>query len=350
MTPRTSVICPGVLIVDNFLSGQGGHAVSEELAARLSDAGWPVLTTSPRRARLPRLLDMLGAAIRLRGQYRLAVVAVYSGLAFRLTEAVCWTLRRLGRPYVLVLHGGSLPDFARHSPERVRRLLVSAAAVTAPSRYLIEELRAYRADIHLLPNPIDLSAFAFRRRDEAKPALIWLRAFHPLYHPALAVEAAALLAAEWPDVHLTMIGPDKGEGALEQARADAARLKIVERIDFVGPVSRAEVPIQLAKGDIFLNTTTVDNTPLSVIEALACGLCIVSTDVGGLPYLLTHEHDALLVPSGDAAAMAAAVRRLLTEPELAERLSRNARATAEKLDWSRVLPQWEALLAGIAPL
>jgi glycosyltransferase involved in cell wall biosynthesis len=100
----------------------------------------------------------------------------------------------------------------------------------------------------------------------------------------------------------------------------------------------------MSQGDIFLNTTNVDNTPVSVLEALACGLCVVSTDVGGIPYLLEHEEDALLVPPDDAEAMAAAVRRVLTEPGLAERLSRNARKKAEGFDWSVVLPQWERLL------
>jgi glycosyltransferase involved in cell wall biosynthesis len=80
---------------------------------------------------------------------------------------------------------------------------------------------------------------------------------------------------------------------------------------------------------------------------MACGLCVVSTNVGGIPYLLEHEQDTLLVPSDDPAAMATAVRRLLTEPDLAERLSRNARQKAEQFDWSIVLPQWEALLISV---
>jgi glycosyltransferase involved in cell wall biosynthesis len=98
------------------------------------------------------------------------------------------------------------------------------------------------------------------------------------------------------------------------------------------------------RGDIFLNTTNVDNTPISVIEAMACGLCVVSTNVGGLPYLLENEEDALLVAPGDPEAMATAVRRLLTDAELAERLSRNARRKAEQFDWSVILPRWQALL------
>ena len=81
---------------------------------------------------------------------------------------------------------------------------------------------------------------------------------------------------------------------------------------------------------------------------MACGLCIVSTRVGGIPYLLEDGSDALLVPPNDPDAMAAAVRRILTEPGLAERLSRNARQKASGFDWRTILPRWEALFTEIA--
>jgi glycosyltransferase involved in cell wall biosynthesis len=87
----------------------------------------------------------------------------------------------------------------------------------------------------------------------------------------------------------------------------------------------------------------VDNTPLSILEAMACGLCVVTTRVGGIPYLLRDGHDALLVPTNDSRAMADAVRRVLHEPGLAARLSRNARETVEGFGWQHVLPQWDAL-------
>jgi len=81
---------------------------------------------------------------------------------------------------------------------------------------------------------------------------------------------------------------------------------------------------------------------------MACGLCVVSTDVGGMPYLVENGEQALLVPPNDAAAMAGAVRRVLTEPGLAEKLSRAGRARAEEFDWSRVLPEWQKLLGSLA--
>jgi glycosyltransferase involved in cell wall biosynthesis len=127
----------------------------------------------------------------------------------------------------------------------------------------------------------------------------------------------------------------------------AAELGVAHRIGLPGRITKVEVTDWMSRGDIFLNTTNVDNTPVSVLEAMACGLCVVSTNVGGIPYLLEHEHDALLVPPNDPVAMATAVRRLLTEPSLAERLSRNARQKAEQFDWSIILPQWEALLTSV---
>jgi len=160
----------------------------------------------------------------------------------------------------------------------------------------------------------------------------------------MAPRAMAELVREFPDIQLTMYGPDKGDGSLDQVKSEMRRLGLEGRISLPGFVPKTQVPEVLNSGDVFLNTTNVDNTPVSVIEAMACGLCVVSTNAGGLPCLLDDEQDSLLVQPDDAKAMAAAVRRILREPGLAERLSRNARAKAEQFDWAAVLPHWERLL------
>lgn len=340
---------PPVLLVGNFLSATHGvRGVCEELASRLQTDGWPVLTTSARSNRAARLCDMLATVWRERSVYAVAQVDVYSGAAFFWAEAVCRLLGHLGKPYVLTLHGGNLPSFARRHPRRVRRLLEGAAEVTAPSGYLLEQLSPFRAGIRLQPNPLDVSRYEFRARPTPRPRLVWLRAFHRMYNPSLAVEVVARLAPEFPDVSLAMIGPDKGDGSLQQVREKAERLGVSGRVEFVGGVPKREVPTRLNEGDIFLNTTDVDNTPVSVLEAMAAGLCVVSTNVGGLPYLLSDGHDALLVPPRDPAAMAAAVGRSLKEEGLCARLSSNARMKAAGCDWSNVLPRWDELLTRAA--
>jgi len=295
-----------------------------------------------------RLLDMISTVLRRKHEYAVAQVDVYSGMAFFWAEVVCHILHWIDKPYVLTLHGGNLPSFAKRWPRRVRNLLRSAAAVTTPSSYLLNHMSLYKSALRLLPNPLDLNAYKFSQREQVKPNLVWLRAFHSIYNPSLAPKVLASLVNKFPDIYLTMIGPDKSDGSLQEMQKLAKELGVADRIRLPGSIARAEVPSWINKSDIFLNTTNVDNSPVSVVEAMACGLCVISTNAGGIPNLLEHEHDSLVVPLDDPEAMAMAVRCVLTEPGLAKQLSRNARLKAERFDWSVILPQWQALLTSVA--
>ncbi|MEO8075731.1 MAG: glycosyltransferase family 4 protein [Acidobacteriota bacterium] len=338
-----------VLIVGNFLhSATGTFGVCEGLAAELAAAGWDVVTTSGRPRRVARLADMLTTIWRERGRYAVAQVDVYSGSAFYWAEASCWLLRRIGRPYILTLHGGALPEFAARHPERVTRLLNSAAAVTTPSGYLVEALSRYRRNLILQPNPIAAAQYPFRVRRAPEPRLLWVRAFHRIYNPVMAVRVVASLQHDYPGVRLTMVGPDRGDGTREKTLAAAAELGVETRVAFPGAVAKSRLPEVFAEHDIFLNTTNVDNTPVTVVEAMACGMSVISTSVGGVPYLVRHEEDALLVEPDDADGMSAAVRRVMNTPDLAEKLSLGARQNALSRDWSILLPRWERLLNDVA--
>jgi glycosyltransferase involved in cell wall biosynthesis len=333
-----------MLFIGNFWPVRGFAAPCAELASRLEAEGWTVIRSSRRTGRIGRLLDMVLTVWRRRGDYTIARVDVFSGLAFVWAEAACFSIRLFGRPYILSLHGGALPEFAKRWPGRVRRLLSSGRAVVAPSRYLAETMKQYCNDIQVVPNALVLSDFPCRLRGPVAPRLVWVRSFHRIYNPNLAIHVLAEVRVDIPDARLTMVGPDKGDGALEAMCREIAELGLEGAVEVVGAVAHEEVGQYLADADIFLNTTGVDNTPVSVIEALAAGLCVVSTNVGGIPYLLENEKDALLVPPSDAQAMAEAVRRLFEERDLAARLSRNGRLKAEKFDWSQILPEWESLI------
>jgi glycosyltransferase involved in cell wall biosynthesis len=145
-----------------------------------------------------------------------------------------------------------------------------------------------------------------------------------------------------------MVGPDKRDGSMQQTMALAVKLGVRNSIYFPGHVPKDDVPKWLEKADIFLNTTNVDNAPISVLEALACGLCIVSTNVGGIPYLLRDGHDALLAPVNDAPALFGCILKFLKEPGLGRTLSINARVKAEAHDWTKVIIQWEHLFRQLA--
>ena len=339
---------PSVLLVGNFLSATNGtRGVCEDLAVGLKAIGWKVITTSEHPGRVARLADFLLTVWRERRQYRVAQVDVYSGPSFLWAEWVCRALRIARKPYVLTLHGGNLPAFAKRHASRVRRLLQSADVVTVPSAYLFEQMQAYRKDLVYLPNSLEVSKYPFRHRKSPESNLVWLRAFHDIYNPSLAVKVVARLASDYPSVKLMMIGPDRKDGSLDVVRSLAVELGVFDRITFVGPVPKATTPEWINRGDILLNTPRIDNMPVSILEAMACGVCIVSTNVGGIPYLIEDECDGLLVSDNDAVAMAAAVRRLMEEEGVAGRVSHNGRLKVEQFDRSAVLPQWERLFIDV---
>jgi glycosyltransferase involved in cell wall biosynthesis len=344
VAPRLSALVVGAFLPPS----QGTRGISEDLSIRLGSAGWRMLIASRRPSQVGRLVDMLSTCWRERHRYSVAAVDLYSGPAFLWAKAVCWVLRRVGKPYVLMLHGGNLPEFAKRWPKSVRGLLGSAVAVTTPSHYLMEHMLAYRKDIRVVPNAISIHTYAFRLRRRVAPRLIWLRAFHEVYNPEMAIQVLALLKQDFSEIHLTMIGPDKGDGSMQRTRQVAEQLGVSNHLTLLGSVSKGEVPEKLGQSDIFLNTARTDNTPVSVLEAMASGLCVVSTNVGGIPYLVQDEREALLVPPDNAESMAKAVRRIITEFDLAEQLSHNGRRKAEKFDWPAILPRWEKLLSTVA--
>lgn len=340
-----------VLLVGNFLSSSiGVRFYCEDLAERLRSLDWSVLTSSTKRSRLCRMIDMVCTVWVRRKQYSIAHVDVYSGGAFLWAEVVCCILNYIGKPYILTLHGGDLPSFGNRWPKRLTRLFVRAVAITTPSPYLFKNMQPFRSDLCLLPNAIDLAAYTFTLRNRTRPHLIWLRSFHSIYNPCLALKALTILIREFPGIHLTMIGHDRGDGSLQDLQRLSKELQLEDQITLTGAVSKAEISDCLSKGDIFLNTSIIDNTPVTVLEAMACGLCIISTNVGGIPHLLSHDYNALLVVPDDHVSMAAAIRRVLTEPGLARKLSLNGRRMVEGFDWSIVLPRWNELLESASTL
>ena len=340
-----ALVQPSVLIVGNFLSAAGAsRGVCEDLRIRLGNAGWRVTVASKERGRILRLTDMLFTVWSRRHEYAVSQVDVFSGPAFVWAFAVTSLLGLLGKPRILTLHGGKLPEFSRRWPRLVRRMLTSAEVVTVPSAYLLREMKSYRADLVMLPNPLDVSAYPFAVRDGARPWLVWLRAFHDIYNPALAPAVVAQLVSDYPDVRLTMIGPDRRDGSLQATLQEAKRLGVSDRVQIIGGIAKSNVGGALSGADIFINTTNVDNTPVSVLEAMACGLCVVSTNVGGLPDLVSDGWDGILVPPRNPEAMASGIRRILGSRELAAHLSVNGRRKADQFDWSVLLPRWERLL------
>lgn len=311
----------------------------ELLADQFTAEGWSVKETSHQPSRPLRLLDTVSSLVRWRHHVDLVVLSVFSGPSFAMADLTSRLTSALGIPTIMWLHGGNLPEFSRAHRAWVDRVLRRASLIVAPSTFLAEHSVRAIGPVEIIPNLIDLTALPFRRRSEVSPRLLWMRTFHPVYNPALAIRTLGRLRSHQPSATLTMAGQEKGLTA--EMRSAAREMGLDDAVSFPGFLGAERKARAFDSHDIYLHTNHVDNTPVSVLEAAAAGLPIVATNVGGIPHLLEHEHTALLVPDDDEVAMAKAVERLLAEPDLAERLSCNARELAEASSWDSVRSQWE---------
>jgi glycosyltransferase involved in cell wall biosynthesis len=206
----------------------------------------------------------------------------------------------------------------------------------------VRELAWLGIPMRVIPNVIDLSDYPYHHRSRLQPNLFWMRTFHWMYRPELAVKVLLRLHSQFPAAKLTMAGLDKG--LLPSVKKLAEELKLMDSISFPGFLDKS-AKIEFARQhDVYLTTNVVDNVPVSVIEMAAMGLPIVSTNAGGLPDLLTDGVNSLVVQTDDEQAMTEAVIRLLHDQELAAKLSINGRRLAERFSWEKVGPLWDALI------
>jgi len=333
-----------IFFAGNFLSNKRStRSAGEELVDQLLKKNYSVIVASKYSNRFIRLLDLLLTAFKNSHNYDFAMIEVYSNLAFIWAEILVYLLKFLNKSTILILHGGGLVDFYKRKPVRVKKLFLIAKKIITPSFFLRENFTHIRDDIVYIPNGIDITFYNFKIRTEINPHFVWFRAFHQIYNPKMAIESVYILGDQIKDINLQMIGPDKNDGSKEMIVDFIEKCNLHSKIELVGPIEKKDVSNWLNKSDVFLNTTNFESFGVSVLEAAACGLCIITTNVGELSYLWEHEVDAMLVPPDDPEAMASAIQRLLTEPDLAARLSSNARKKAESFDWPIILPQWEAL-------
>jgi glycosyltransferase involved in cell wall biosynthesis len=131
-----------------------------------------------------------------------------------------------------------------------------------------------------------------------------------------------------------------GEGWLREELEQLARDLKLTRTEFIGRVPFEKMPALYDAADIYLTATNLDNMPGSVIECFATGLPVVTTDAGGVPYIVTHEKTGLLVQRDDHQAMAAAAIRLLEDQDLAGRLAIQAREACKQYSWEAVRDAW----------
>lgn len=336
-----------VCVAGNMLGRNPGYVTSQGqiLADLLSKEGHEVISCSSKINRGLRLIDIVQTIFRNREKFDVLILEVYSGLNILMSETVSFLGRMLGIPMIFVLHGGNLPAFSKKYPRWVKRVLARADIHVAPSIFLVNGLKHLGFQIGVVRNIVDIEEYPFKARRHIEPKLIWMRSFHPIYNPQMAIKVLHSVRRSFAEATLVMAGLDKG---LEpEIKALAAELGLKDAVRFPGFLDHTAKIKEFLQADIYLNTNRIDNTPVAVIEACALGLPVIATNVGGLADLVEDGKSGILVVDGDVDAMANAVVSLLEDPELTETLSTNGRLLAERSSWKSVKVRWDELFEEI---
>lgn len=333
-----------LIYIGNALSRHGvPPTAADTMPILLAAEGWNVRVASAFRNVVARLMHMIYTILINRRWASVVLIDVYSTRNFWYAYICAKLAHNLRIPYVPILHGGDFPRRIRRSPRLVKSLLADSLRIVVPSTYLASEVKQLGFDALLIPNAIPVARYEFFPRPRLAPRLLYVRAFSAIYQPQMAIRVLHLLRERYPDASLCMVGPDR-DGTLGECHRLVNELGLTDAVSFPGMLSKAAWHALARDYSIFVNTTSKDNMPVSVMEAMALGLPVVSTNPGGIPHLISHGRNGLLVDVADEVEMASALVALLEKPEVALQMSYAARRTVESLDWSVVKLKWNALL------
>ena len=341
-----------VLLIAPKAPPYGGMALQAELLAQRMQRDGVRVTFVAANQPIPDSLRWFGRIAGIRTLLRLLIFCLQ---AWRLTReaevvhifacswvyffVVVWPAtivgRLRGKRVVLNYRGGEADSFIRRYGLWVRPAFRLADVVTVPSGFLANVLSARTGvPVEIVPNIVDLAAFSYRERQIPTPRMVVTRHLEPLYDIETILRAFHEVQARYPDASLFIAGTGSQEASL---RALAATQQL-RNVNFLGMVSHAKLPALYEQCDILLNASRADNFPGSLVEAAAAGLVVISTGVGGIPYIFKDGESALLIEPGDWKTLAARALRVVSEPGLASALTRAAYDQCRQYDWAHIRP------------
>ena len=343
-----------VLMVAPSIDILGGQAVQ---AARLLDRlrQEPDLEVGflPVNPRLPGLLRKLQAIKYVRTVvtsiaylaslfsrvWKYDVVHIFSASYFSFVLAPTPALligKLYGKKLLLNYHSGEAEDHLHRWRRSAIPTIRLADTLIVPSAYLVRVFARVGLEAKPIYNLIETDRFRFRERRPLRPVFLGNRNFEKHYGVDRVLRAFALVQKRIPEAELIVAGDGPERSALEQLACELC----LKNTQFTGRVGHDRVVELYDSADIFLNGSEIDNQPLSILEAFACGLPVVTTDAGGIPDMVTNERTALVVSRGAHEQLAAGALRLIDDPAVAQRMIQQGREECRKYEWEAVRDQW----------
>lgn len=294
-----------------------------------------------------RLFPYLNKIRRLLDNVDVVHVLANSGWSWQLFAApVLWMGYLKKKPVIINYRGGEASQYFQRSIHFVRPSMKLAKKIAVPSGYLEKVFNDFGFNVTVIPNIIDLERFKPIQHASGFHLII-TRNLEAIYGIETAIKSIAIVKKTFPEVRLTIAGSGEQKKYLQQQVVD---LELVENVFFAGKLKPDEVANLYQTADIMLNPTTVDNMPNSILEAMACAVPVISTNVGGVPYIVEDNKTALLVEVGNSAMMAEKIIQLFNDKPQYQTLASNGLKEVHKYSWTNIREQWLSLYKSLSEI
>jgi glycosyltransferase involved in cell wall biosynthesis len=271
--------------------------------------------------------------------WRYDVIHVFSAsyFSFILAPTPALLIAKLYRKKtILNYRSGEAEDHFTRWGKSIFWIIRFADKIIVPSGYLVDVFGKFGFKAESIFNVSDFDAFQYRERRIVTPHILVARNLEPLYDIETSIRAYAAIKSKFNAATLTITGNGSDERRLKSMVRDLD----IKDVIFTGRVERKQMPALFQQADIFLNSSVIDNMPVAIIEAFYAGLPVVTTDAGGIPYIVRDRESGLLTSMRDVDALAVALGEVIANADLRQKIINGGRAFAQECSWQRVKWQW----------
>lgn len=335
MVEDYSIIMKKVLFISNYQKGLGGISAQVDLLQHyMQQDGYVADIFSTKGNPILRILAFF-RLLRIAGQYD--VLHVHGCSDWGMLPVVYGVLA--GKLYhkrvVITYHGGEAETYFNRHGAFAKRWLGRADKVIVLSGFLKNVFNQYSIPCEVIPNIVSLRPDLYIQRETIQPKFISIRHLRELYNIPCILRAFERVQKEIPEASLDILGQGDQRPMLEEY----VREHGLQHVQFVGQVPNTEIYDYLNKNDILLSAPRIDNMPVSLLEAMNAGLLVISSRVGGVPYMIKDGRTGLLFESDNDEELAEKMLWAARHPEECIAMTKAAHEDVKKYTWESVKPK-----------
>lgn len=238
----------------------------------------------------------------------------------------------LNKKLVITYHGGDAAEFFKKYPRFVRFILSKTDFNIVLSGFLGAIFDVYKIKNTIIPNILDVKKDPFIKREIIRPRYISVRTISELYNIQLIIDAFRIVKQQLPTAELFILG----DGSCKKPLQAYVNEHEIMDVTFTGKIDNSEIYDYLAQADVFVSSPRIDNQPVSVLEAFNAGLIVISSNVGGVPYLVDDNKTGYLFESENIEELASKMIKVIENQSQSLEIINSAKLKLVSYSWSSI--------------